>query len=249
MISFEYLPNEGGLTGLMTVTAPLTPSQTHAHTQGSQFCCPAWQEGWKFGKTGSWWKPQFLCLLIHARREGKRNKNMPKWWKQKAPSGSEEIWAHPNSTRTDTHMQPRTDTHIQASSGGLRATFQPWPAFDPTFLSIPEGSNHPTHKHCSNACSTDSPKNGETSTKERAGKRRVWKVNSNSKWIENQAWSEEHTEQLEIWSGWGCLSLTAKQSQGSSDIKPNPGVTAQYRVLLQRTLGYKSYCNYVVFLF
>lgn len=241
MISFEYLPNEGGLTGLMTLTALLTPSQTHAHTQRFQFCCPAWQEGWKFGKTGSWWKPQFLCLLIHARREGKRNKNVPKWWKQKAPSGSEEIWTHPDSTRTDTHIQP--------SSGGLRATFQPQPAFDPTFLR--DQTTQPTNT-APIACFSDSPKNRETSTKERAtlaGERRVWKVNSNIKWMVNQTWSEGHTEQLEIWSGWSCLSLTAKQSQGSSDIKPNPGVTAQHRVLLQRTLGYRSYCNYIVLLF
>lgn len=220
MISFEYLPNEGGLTGLMTVTAPVTPGDLSS----------AAQHGRKDGNLGEQAAGGNLsscaCWFMQG---GKRNVVETK--------GTIWLWGDLGSPKQhqDRHPHPAK----------LCWTGSNIPALACFWSHIAEGSKHPTHKLPPAPAFLTAQRMGRPPARREQhwqGKGRVWKVNSVLGWMVNETWSEEHTEQLKIWSG---RSLSAEQSQGSSDIKPNP---AQHRVLLQTTLGYRSYCNYFVFL-
>lgn len=241
MISSEYLPNEGEINWVNDSDCPSDTVPNPCTHLGISVLLPRMG-----GRMEIWENRQLVetsvLVLADSCKEGREKEQ--KCAKMVKTKGTIWLWGDLGSSiqHQDRHPHPAKPWWTESNIPALA-----W--FDPTFLSIPEGSNHPTHKHGSQCWLCWQPKEqgdlqqGESNT---GRKKRVWKVNSNI-WMNgepNMEWGTHRATRNLV-----RLSLTAKQSQGSSDIKPNPGVTAQHRVLLQKTLGYGSYWNYIVFLF
>lgn len=109
MISFEYLPNEGGLTGLMAVPAP---SQSHAHTWDLNSAAQHSRKDGNLGKqaAGGNLSPCACWFMQGGKRKG------TKMCQNGANKGTIWLWGDLGSSKQhqDRHPQP-------ARPGGLRA--------------------------------------------------------------------------------------------------------------------------------